>query len=62
VTDKRNYIVDLYFKKDIADLEVVSDEILQLPGVVEHGMFPDMVMVNMVIVAGELSVMVKNKL
>jgi len=42
VTDNGNHIIDLYFKKDIGDLHVASDAILQLPGVVEHGMFLDM--------------------
>lgn len=59
VTDNRNYIVDLYFKRDIGDLKVASDAILQLPGVVEHGMFLDMA--TTVIVAGELGVTVKTK-
>ncbi|KAG6715219.1 hypothetical protein I3842_05G239900 [Carya illinoinensis] len=60
VTDNRNYIVDLYFKKDIGDLKAASDDILRLAGVVEHGMFLDMA--TTVIVAGELGVTVKNKL
>lgn len=28
VTDNGNYIIDLYFKKDIGDLKVASDSIL----------------------------------
>ncbi|GLT69859.1 hypothetical protein SLA2020_419760 [Shorea laevis] len=60
VTDNRNYVVDLYFKKDIGDLKAASDEILRLAGVVEHGMFIDMA--TTVIVAGELGITVKNKL
>lgn len=59
VTDNNNYIVDLYFKKDIGDLKAASDAILRLAGVVEHGMFLDMA--TTVIVAGELGVTVKNK-
>lgn len=59
VTDNGNYIVDLYFKKDIGDLKVASDAILRLAGVVEHGMFLDMA--TTLIVAGELGVTVKNK-
>ncbi|KAI4357695.1 hypothetical protein L6164_001629 [Bauhinia variegata] len=59
VTDNRNYIVDLYFKKSIGDLKVASDAILQLAGVVEHGMFLDMA--TTVIIAGELGVTVKHK-
>jgi ribose 5-phosphate isomerase A len=60
VTDNRNYVVDLYFSKDIGDLKAASDEILRLAGVVEHGMFLDMA--TTVIVAGELGITVKNKL
>ncbi|TKY50937.1 ribose-5-phosphate isomerase 2 [Spatholobus suberectus] len=59
VTDNGNYIVDLYFKKSIGDLKAASDAILQLSGVVEHGMFLDMA--TTVIVAGELGLTVKNK-
>ncbi|XP_024020720.1 probable ribose-5-phosphate isomerase 2 [Morus notabilis] len=59
VTDNGNFIVDLYFKKDIGDLKAASDAILQLAGVVEHGMFLDMA--TTVIIAGELGVTVKNK-
>lgn len=59
VTDNGNYIVDLYFKKDIGDLKAASDAILRLAGVVEHGMFLDMA--TTVIVAGELGITVKNK-
>ncbi|KAL8120763.1 putative ribose-5-phosphate isomerase 2 [Apium graveolens] len=58
-TDNGNYIIDLYFEKDIGDLKVASDEILRLAGVVEHGMFLDMA--TTLIVAGELGVTVKNK-
>jgi ribose 5-phosphate isomerase A len=59
VTDNGNYIVDLYFKKSIGDLRVASDAILNIAGVVEHGMFLDMA--TTVIVAGELGLTVKNK-
>ncbi|PRQ40881.1 putative ribose-5-phosphate isomerase [Rosa chinensis] len=59
VTDNGNYIVDLYFKEDIGDLKAASDVILQLAGVVEHGMFLDMA--TTVIVAGEMGITVKNK-
>ncbi|KAL8241712.1 hypothetical protein R6Q59_012014 [Mikania micrantha] len=37
VTDNGNFIVDLYFKKDIGDLRAAGDTILRLAGVVEHG-------------------------
>lgn len=59
VTDNGNYIVDLYFKKDIGDLKAASDAILRLAGVVEHGMFLDMA--TTVIVAGKHGVKVLNK-
>ncbi|XP_072961191.1 probable ribose-5-phosphate isomerase 1 [Typha angustifolia] len=40
VTDNSNYIIDLYFEKGISgDLNSISDAILRLTGVVEHGMF-----------------------
>ncbi|KAL5722636.1 ribose-5-phosphate isomerase [Ranunculus cassubicifolius] len=59
VTDNNNYIVDLFFEKAIGDLDVASDEILRLAGVVEHGMFLNMA--TTVIVAGELGVTMKHK-
>ncbi|GAV90196.1 Rib_5-P_isom_A domain-containing protein, partial [Cephalotus follicularis] len=51
VTDNGNYIVDLYFQRDIGDLKVASDAMLRITGVVEHGMFIDMA--TTVIVAGK---------
>ncbi|KAK1423114.1 hypothetical protein QVD17_18409 [Tagetes erecta] len=59
VTDNRNYIIDLYFKKDIGDLRAAGDAMVRLAGVVEHGMFIDMA--TTLIVAGELGVTVRNK-
>ncbi|KAL1208275.1 putative ribose-5-phosphate isomerase 2 [Cardamine amara subsp. amara] len=59
VTDNGNYIVDMYLEEDMGDLGVVSDSILRLPGVVEHGMFLDMA--STVIIAGEHGVKIKNK-
>ncbi|XP_065882020.1 probable ribose-5-phosphate isomerase 2 [Euphorbia lathyris] len=59
VTDNGNYIVDLFFNKDIGDLKAASDAILRLAGVVEHGMF--LGMATTVIVAGEHGVTIKNK-
>ncbi|XP_059316816.1 probable ribose-5-phosphate isomerase 2 [Lycium ferocissimum] len=59
VTDNGNYIIDLYFKKDMGDLKAASDAILRLAGVVEHGMFIDLA--TTVIVAGKLGVSVTNK-
>ncbi|KAM7276617.1 hypothetical protein ACFE04_018483 [Oxalis oulophora] len=59
VTDNGNYIVDLFFKKDMGDLKAASDSMLRLTGVVEHGMFIDMA--TTVIVASELGITIKNK-
>ncbi|GAB2228604.1 hypothetical protein Droror1_Dr00022724 [Drosera rotundifolia] len=59
VTDNGNFIVDLYFKSDIGDLNAASNAILRLPSVVEHGMFIGMA--TAVIIAGEFGVTVKNK-
>ncbi|KAG7563189.1 Ribose 5-phosphate isomerase type A [Arabidopsis suecica] len=59
VTDNGNYIVDMHLEEDMGDLGAVSDAILRLPGVVEHGMFLDMA--STVIIAGELGVKIKNK-
>uniref|UniRef100_A0A1D1XUD6 ribose-5-phosphate isomerase n=1 Tax=Anthurium amnicola TaxID=1678845 RepID=A0A1D1XUD6_9ARAE len=53
VTDNGNYIVDLFFDKERGierDLREVSDQILRVIGVVEHGMF--LGMASSVIVAG----------
>ncbi|KAK8714917.1 hypothetical protein V6N13_042262 [Hibiscus sabdariffa] len=51
VTDNGNYIVDLYLKKELGDLQIASDAILRIAVVVEHGMFLDMA--TTVIVAGK---------
>ncbi|KAK8655616.1 hypothetical protein V6N13_108190 [Hibiscus sabdariffa] len=59
VTDNGNYIVELYMEKEIGDLQVASDAVLRIAGVVEHGMFLDMA--TTVIVAGELGITIKNK-
>ncbi|KAK6134160.1 hypothetical protein DH2020_032110 [Rehmannia glutinosa] len=59
VTDNGNYIIDLYFEKDIGDLKEASDAILRLPGIVEHGMFIGLA--TSVIVAGVDGVTVKSK-
>ncbi|KAL6543807.1 putative ribose-5-phosphate isomerase 2 [Orobanche gracilis] len=59
VTDNGNYIIDLYFEKDIGNLDEASDRILRLPGIVEHGMFIGLA--TSVIVAGVDGVTVKTK-
>ncbi|KAL5575534.1 hypothetical protein UlMin_017233 [Ulmus minor] len=58
-TDNKNYIVDLYLKKDIVDLTATSDSILRIVGIFEHRMFLDVA--TTVIFVGELGVTVKNK-
>ncbi|KAI3467010.1 hypothetical protein Pfo_023673 [Paulownia fortunei] len=59
VTDNGNYIIDLYFEKDIGDLNEASDAILRLPGIVEHGMFIGLA--TSLIVAGVDGVTMKTK-
>ncbi|CAA0832123.1 Probable ribose-5-phosphate isomerase 2 [Striga hermonthica] len=59
VTDNGNYIIDLYFEREIGDLKEAGDRILRLPGIVEHGMFVGMA--TSVIVAGVNGVTVKTK-
>ncbi|KAG1346980.1 putative ribose-5-phosphate isomerase 2 [Cocos nucifera] len=52
VTDNMNYIVDLFFENGIhGDLDLISDKILRITGVVEHGMF--LGMASSVIIAGK---------
>lgn len=51
VTDNGNYVVDLYFEEGIRrDLHLLSDQILRITGVAEHGIFIGMA--SSVIVAG----------
>jgi ribose 5-phosphate isomerase A len=57
VTDNQNYIVDLYFSEPIADLQRASSDILNVVGVVEHGLF--LGMANVVIVAGSNGIEIK---
>ncbi|KAI3991089.1 hypothetical protein MKX01_041308 [Papaver californicum] len=58
-TDNENYIVEMYFSEDIGDLNVASDKMHRIVGVVEHGMFINMA--TTVIVAGESGITVKHK-
>ncbi|KAL8463550.1 hypothetical protein ACS0TY_033486 [Phlomoides rotata] len=58
-TDNGNYIIDLYLEKDIGDLSKASDDILRLPGIVEHGMFIGLA--TSLIVAGVDGITVKTK-
>ncbi|KAK9820392.1 hypothetical protein WJX72_009888 [[Myrmecia] bisecta] len=59
VTDNSNYIVDLYFDTPIKDSHAASKAILALVGVVDHGLFLDMV--DVVIIAGSTGIEVKQK-
>ncbi|KAK1309956.1 putative ribose-5-phosphate isomerase [Acorus calamus] len=59
VTDNSNYIVDLYFTTPIKDAKAAGEEISDLEGVVEHGLFLDMA--TAVIIAGKDGVTVKAK-
>lgn len=59
VTDNSNYIVDLYFDTPIKDSKALANAISELCGVVDHGLFLDMV--NVVIVAGSNGIEVKKR-
>ncbi|KAG2489640.1 hypothetical protein HYH03_011919 [Edaphochlamys debaryana] len=59
VTDNHNFIVDLYFETPIQDSQAASKQILDLEGVVDHGLFLDMV--DVCIIAGANGVEVKER-
>jgi ribose 5-phosphate isomerase A len=59
VTDNSNYIVDLYFQTPIKDAQAASKAILALEGVVDHGLFLDMV--DVCIIAGKNGVELKER-
>ena len=59
VTDNSNYIVDLYFEEPIKDSYAAAKAISALEGVVDHGLFLDMV--TTCIIAGSDGVVVKEK-
>ena len=59
VTDNSNYIVDLYFQDPIKDAHAASKAILGLEGVVDHGLFLDMV--DVCIIAGATGVEVQER-
>lgn len=58
VTDNGNYIVDLFFKEPIKDANKAGEEMLNVVGVVEHGLFLNMS--TAVIIAGSDGISVKN--
>jgi ribose 5-phosphate isomerase A len=59
VTDNGNFIVDLYFDSPIEDSRACADEIAGVVGVVDHGLFLDMV--DVCIVAGATGIEVKQR-
>jgi ribose 5-phosphate isomerase A len=59
VTDNGNYIVDLYFDTPIADSKKASQEIFDVVGVVDHGLFLDMV--DVCIIAGAKGIEVQTR-
>lgn len=56
---RSNYIVDLYFQTPIKDAKKAAAEIAALEGVVDHGLFLDMV--DVCIIAGANGVEVKTR-
>lgn len=59
VTDNDNYIVDLYFETPIVDSKAAADAIIAIEGVVEHGLFMDMV--DVCIIAGKEGIEVQER-
>ena len=59
VTDNSNYIVDLYFETPLKDANAAADAMERMDGVVEHGLF--MNMVDVCIIAGKEGVEVKER-
>ena len=59
ITDNSNYIVDLFFEEPIKDSHAAAKAILEMDGVVEHGLFMDMV--DVCIIAGGGGVEVKER-
>lgn len=57
VTDNGNYIVDLHFTEPIKDPPKMAQELKNVCGVVDHGLFCDMT--TAVIVAGADGIYVK---
>uniref|UniRef100_A0A7S1TKQ2 ribose-5-phosphate isomerase n=1 Tax=Erythrolobus australicus TaxID=1077150 RepID=A0A7S1TKQ2_9RHOD len=59
VTDNDNYIIDLYFKQPIKDANKAAEEMINMVGVVEHGLFLNMT--TAVLIAGKNGVEIKTK-
>lgn len=56
VTDNENYIVDLYFEEPIKDAKAAASAISALEGIVDHGLFLDMVDVCVIAASGGVEV------
>lgn len=60
-TDNKNYIIEMFFERGVSgDLNEVSDRLLRLNGVIEHGMFLDMA-TDIVLANKDGSVVILNK-
>lgn len=59
ITDNSNYIVDLFFETPIADAKAASKAMLDIEGVVDHGLFLNMV--DVCIIAGKTGVTVQER-
>jgi ribose 5-phosphate isomerase A len=57
ITDNGNYIVDLHFKEAIKDAPKMAEELKNVCGVVDHGLFCGMT--TAVIIAGSDGISVK---
>ena len=57
ITDNGNYIVDLHFKKAIKDAPKMAEELKNVCGVVDHGLFCGLT--TAVIIAGSDGISVK---
>lgn len=59
ITDNHNYIVDLFFQKPIPDLMLAARQLIDIVGVVEHGLFLNMA--DICIVSGKDGIRVFEK-
>jgi len=59
ITDNHNYIVDLFFQKPIPDLMLAARQLIDIVGVVEHGLFLNMA--DICIVSGKDGIRVIEK-
>lgn len=59
VTDNQNYIVDLYFEEPLKDPYAAAEAIGKLTGIVDHGLFLDMV--DVVVIASKDGVKLQEK-